>query len=36
MWIREGEHITKFVFSGDLGVRNSDSQSPETVDERII
>lgn len=34
LWIREGEHITKVVFSGDLGVRNKPIlRDPETVDE---
>ena len=34
LWIKEGEHTTKVVFSGDLGVRNKPIlRDPETVDE---
>jgi metallo-beta-lactamase family protein len=34
LWIREGEHDTKLVFSGDLGVKNKPIlRDPETVAE---
>lgn len=34
LWIREGEHVTKLVFSGDLGVKNRPIlRDPETIEE---
>lgn len=34
LWISEGEHITKLVFSGDLGVKNKPIlRDPETIAE---
>ncbi len=34
LWIREGEHTSKLVFSGDIGVKNKPIlRDPETVDE---
>ena len=34
LWIREGDHVTKLVFSGDLGVKNRPLlRDPETIEE---
>lgn len=34
LWIKEGDHVSKIVFSGDLGVRNKPIlRDPETIDE---
>lgn len=34
LWIREGDHVTKLVFSGDLGVKNRPIlRDPETIEE---
>ena len=34
LWITEGEHVSKIVFSGDLGVKNKPIlRDPQTIDE---
>ncbi len=34
LWVKEGEHVSKIVFSGDLGVKNKPIlRDPETIDE---